>query len=636
VLVPDSRNRARSTSAYGGTALRAVIALAAVLAGILYARHILGTIYRPYDDEGYLLLAIDHYLRGGHLFTDVFSQYGPFYFYALGALFGLLHLPVNHDAGRLVTLLCWQLSAWSGGYFVYKVTRDIVLAAAAALACTQLGSALASEPGHPQQIILLILMLACFASLPRERRQLWSLLLGAMGAALFFTKINVGILFLAALACVLICSFPSGRLRTIGIALLLAYNVGFPLLLTREGLQGWGGRCCLIAVLCGVSTVLAGALTMPGVQRPGRNLLCAAAGALLGSALIVLGTMLQGMPLATLLDGVVTAPLTQPKLFFLPLWISNGEIVSAMLWSTGIAALYWFRDRWRSRADLVDALRCAVGFCAILLLAVNPKGIAWILPSLPLGLMPVRGEKWSALDCYPRLFVTSLAATQFLQGYPVAGSQISVAAMPLLLWAAICVHDGAGGLFRLPLRVTKLAGGRFPKDSVLGGLIMFALMVGMFSSGSLSWRYPYPASRLRGAAWLHLPAEEEERYESLAGNIAANCDLLVTLPGMGSFNYWSGIPTPNGSNMTAWMRVFDRGRQQRILDLVRSDPRACSVYNAPRTSMWGATAEELAASPLARYIIDEMPKVTQIDDYEIRVTPGRNSPWTEAVPRRAR
>ena len=88
--------------------------------------------------------------------------------------------------------------------------------------------------------------------------------------------------------------------------------------------------------------------------------------------------------------------------------------------------------------------------------------------------------------------------------------------------------------------------------------------------------------------------------------------------------------------MTAWMRVFDRERQQRMLDLVRSDPRACSVYNAPKTSMWGATTEELAASPLARYIIDEMPKVAQIDDYEIRVTPGRSSPWTEAVPRRAR
>ena len=282
------------------------------------------------------------------------------------------------------------------------------------------------------------------------------------------------------------------------------------------------------------------------------------------------------------------APLTQPKLFFLPLWISNGGILSALLLSPGIAALYRFRDRWRARADLVDALRCAVGFCAILLLAVSPKGIVWILPLLPLGLMPVQGGKWSSSDGYPRLFVTSLAATQFLQGYPVAGSQISVAAAPVLLWAAICVHDGAGGLFRLLPRVSKLAGDGFPKDSVLGGLIVFALMVGMFGSGSLSWRYPYAASRLRGAAWLHLPAEEEDRYMFLAGNIAANCDVLVTLPGMGSFNYWSGVPTPNGSNMTAWMRVFDRERQQRILDLLRSNPRACSVYNASADAAVGS------------------------------------------------
>jgi hypothetical protein len=245
--------------------------------------------------------------------------------------------------------------------------------------------------------------------------------------------------------------------------------------------------------------------------------------------------------------------------------------------------------------------------------------------------MPVQGGKWSSSDCYLRLFVTSLAATQFLQGYPVAGSQISIAATPLVLWAAICVHDGAGGFFRLLPLGSKVAGDGFPKDAVLGGLVVFALMVGMFGSGSLSWRYPYAASRLRGAATLHFPAEEEGRYEFLAGNIAANCDLLVTLPGMGSFNYWSGVPTPNGSNMTAWMRVFDRERQQRILDLLRANPRACSVYSAPRTSMWGATAEELAVSPLARYIIDEMPKVTAIDDYEIRVSPRRTSPWTAAV-----
>jgi hypothetical protein len=611
--------------------LRAVIATAAVLAGLSYAHHLLGTVYRPYDDEGNLLLSIDHYLKGGPLYTEVFSQYGPFYFYAQGALLRLLHLPLNHDTNRLTTLIWWQLSALSGGFFIYKVSKDIVLASAMALACAKLGAALANEPGHPQQITLAVLMLACCASQLRERRPLGLLLMGAMAAALFFTKINVGIFCFAALACVLSCSFPSGRLRTISVGLLLAYAVGCPFLLMGLNLQGWAGRYCLIAMLCGVTTVLAGSLAMPPSPQPMRNVLYAVAGGVSGAVLIVIGTMLQGMSLTTLLEGVVRAPLKHPKVFSLPMWISNEQILSSILLSVGMVALYLYRDRWRTHADWVDALRCVVGFCVIPMLAVLPRGIVWILPLLPLGMMPVKGKAWSPSDCYPRLFVSILAATQFLQGYPVAGTQISIAAMPLLIWAGICVHDGAGGLFSLMPRVTSLLRDGFPKDSLLGCLLILALIVGVFRSGSLSWRYPYPASRLSGAASLHLPPDVEDRFGFLAGNIRANCDSLFTLPGMGSLNYWSGVPTPNGSNMTGRMRLFSLERQQRILDLLQSDPRACSVYNAPRTRQWGATPEELAVSPLARYIIDEMPKVAEIDDYEIRVSPRRSSQWTEAV-----
>jgi hypothetical protein len=52
--------------------------------------------------------------------------------------------------------------------------------------------------------------------------------------------------------------------------------------------------------------------------------------------------------------------------------------------------------------------------------------------------------------------------------------------------------------------------------------------------------------------------------------------------------------------------------------------------------MWGSTPEELAVSPLARYIINEMPKVAEIDDYEIRVSPRRTSPWVGSIPAGAR
>jgi hypothetical protein len=610
--------------------LRFTIAMAALLTGLLFARHALATTFQSYDDEGYLLLSVDHYMKGGPLYTEVFSQYGPFYFYAQGALFRLLRLPVSHDAGRLVTLICWLLSAVLAGYFIYQVTNDIVLASGAFLACTKLASVLANEPGHPQQVILPMLMLACCASAPRGHGRLGMLLSGALGAALFFTKINVGVFYFAALALILVCSFPFSRIRTIGVGLLLAYAVGVPLLLMRQDLLGWARNYCLLAILCGVCTFVGVSLTMPPSPQPMRNLLDAVTGALSTAALVVIGTRLQGMSSATLMEGVFWAPLRHPKVFSIHFEIATWTVIGATMVSGCIAALYLFRDPWMdSCADWVDALRCAVGVCTVLRLQYQLDVVAWALPFLPLGMMPVKGRVWRPSDLVPRLFVAGLAATQFLQAYPVAGSQLGIAASPMLLWAFVCIHDGAGGLLRLTCRAMGLRGDALPKESIIGGLVALAIAVNMFRSGSLSWRYPYPPSRLRGAASLHLPADVEDRYLFLASRISANCDFLFTLPGMGSLNFWSGVPTPNGSNMTAWMRGFSSERQQQILGILRANLRGCAVYNAGMSSLWRETSEELDALPLARYIIHDMPKAAERDGYEIRIHPRRNSPWVE-------
>lgn len=167
--------------------LRAGALLAAFLLAFLFARNELATIFRYYDDEGYMLQSFAHYFAGGHLYTEVFSEYDPFNFIAERALFQLLHLPVNHDAGRLVTLIWWLLSAVLAGVFTYRLPRNTHLASAAGLATMALGRALANEPGHPNQLVLPLLMLACCASVTRRRMSL--LLLGLFGAALFFTKI---------------------------------------------------------------------------------------------------------------------------------------------------------------------------------------------------------------------------------------------------------------------------------------------------------------------------------------------------------------------------------------------------------------------------------------------------------------
>src|SRR6202012_2808293 len=123
--------------------------------------------------------------------------------------------------------------------------------------------------GHPQQVVLLMMMLGCCASL--SGGVIGSFLLGALGAALVLTKINVGIFFLAAVALTLVCRFPPGRIRNLGAFCLMVYAVAVPLLLMRRDVPGWASKYCLLAILIGSSTFLAGFVTTPSSPRPMRS-----------------------------------------------------------------------------------------------------------------------------------------------------------------------------------------------------------------------------------------------------------------------------------------------------------------------------------------------------------------------------
>lgn len=628
--MPDDRIESRSkwkTVRIG--AMRAAIAVAASLVCLLFARHALATAFGIYDDEGYMLLSFQHYFSGGHLYTQVASEYGPFNFFAERVLFQVLHLPVNHDAGCIVTLICWLFSALLGACFTYKLSRNAILASSAGLATMVLGRVLASEPGHPQQLILPLLLLACCASLFRGRIAL--LLLGAIGAALFFTKINVGVFYLAAIAQTFLCGFPAGRIRKVGAGLLFLYAIAGPLILMRQNLLGWAGGYCFVAIVCGVATLVAALLTTPRWPAPSRGIFYVTVGGLSAAALIVAETMREGMSTGTLLDGILWAPLRHPQIFSIPLDVSKLSGLAALLVSACIVVLVWLRDRWLAHVDWLDALRCLIGLCAISQVTFFRSHYFFVV-FLPLGLIPPKGRAWQPAESFPRLFVASLAATGFLQAYPVAASQLSIQAAPLLLWAFVCVHDGAAGLFGLLKRAVKGSGvDPAGQESILGGVVAFAFALVMVCLSP--WSYPTPPSSLPGSASLHLPSDVELRYEALAANIRANCSMLFTMPGMGSLNFWSGVPAPNGLNMPSWVRAFNLDQQEEILHILELNPRSCAVYSAAVAHLRGLTMQDYAKSPLARYILDSMPEVFEDGDYQIRVNPGRNVPWVTAAAR---
>jgi len=617
------------TSSFRGVRIQAALAIAGAVIGLLFAKHTLAAVFRTYDDEGYALISLAHYLSRGHLYTETYSQYGPFYFYAQEACVRLLRLPVTHDTGRLVTLLYWMAAGLLGGGFVYRISNSLLLGSAATLACIRLGTVLANEPGHPQQVVLVLLMLSSCLSLSAGSGQKGTslFLLGAVGAALIFTKINVGVFYIAALAHTVLCLLRPNSVRTIGVGFMLAYAVMTPVLLMHSNLLTALGYC-LIAVLSGGVTFVCGSLLILDAWLPLYRALHAVAGIISATALIVIATVSQGMSVRTLVQGVLLDPAKQPQVFSWGLWIEPQYFLVAVLIVSCIGAIWLFRDRLAILSNWAGALRCVAGLMVVFLLCrpglLPLPYLAVCCAFLPLSVIPVKDRNWRLSDLLPRLFITDLAVTQFLQAYPVAGSQVGIAAAPMLLWAFVSILDGVDefhGLGRW--------GARPLLNAALSGLIILPLSVAMFRSAFPPHGYLYPQSNLSGSASLHLPPEREQRFRFLASSIRANCSLLFSMPGMNSFNFWSGVPTPNGSNLTAWMRAFSPERQKQILDILQSNPRACVLYNKELVRFWGFTTEELERSLLTSYITNDMPRVAEEGGYEIRVNPGRNSPWIE-------
>jgi hypothetical protein len=613
--------------------LRLSIVVASLVVGLLFEQCVLATTFSAGDDEGYMLLSFGRYLSGKHLYTEVFSQYGPFYFFTQAVIFRLLSLPVNHDAGRMVTLIFWLLSAIFAGFFVYRMTKNTILSVAAGLSSMVLGRVLASEPGHPEQLILLILILACCASI--SSGPVGPLLLGALGAALVFTKINVGVFFFAALALTFVCRLPSGWIKTVGAGSMLVYFASAPFVLMHRDILGWARGYGLLAALCGVSTLIVGLLTTPPARKPSRTALYTLIGGMSVTIFIAIGTTEQGMSLRTLLDGVLWGPLKHPGVFEKPLRVSNWTTILGFFALGGIAALNWWRMRQPTRADWVGACRAIVGLgiiCRLMshqLQAIDTLSLPFLTIFLPLGLIPTGKGFAKTSEYFPRLFVTSLAATQLLQPYPVAGSQLNIAEAPLLLWAFLCVHDGAHELLRLVQRLAGWSGAFLSPASIFGGLVILAAAIPIHGDRAWHERYSNSASSLPGSNSLHLPKELDGTFQFVADNVRANCEVLFTLPGMASFNLWSGVPPPNGLNLTAWMKGFNLGQQQQILEILKINQHACVVYNAKIAGDWETTKRDLDALPLARYILYEMPRASQRGAYEIRISPQRHSPWIE-------
>ena len=103
--------------------------------------------FQDYDDEGYLLVTVQQFLRGLPLYDQVYTQYGPAYYLWQQVLHTLLGIPVTHDATRVVTLVVWLTCAVLVGAIVWLLTKRQLLTALGTIAAFMHLTRMTYEPG---------------------------------------------------------------------------------------------------------------------------------------------------------------------------------------------------------------------------------------------------------------------------------------------------------------------------------------------------------------------------------------------------------------------------------------------------------------------------------------------------------
>jgi hypothetical protein len=607
--------------------IRSAAFLVLVLFGCWMAYGMISNVFRDYDDEGYMLLSLRNFSNGKLLYDQIFAQYGPFFYLMQCLVYGLLHAPLTHDGGRMVTLVYWLGAAAAGSSMVFRYSRDLVLSGIAFAAISACEKDLAAEPGHPQQIVILLLMVAGFVSTwVFDGRGRWPALfiLGAIGAALLLTKINVGVLYMVALSSALLTFFSSDRARRLGWAAGgFLYGI-LPLILMRAH---WGDGFRALSLLMAASLAL---LAFASARFPARPILplqglaVTAAGFLLAGMATAGAALGQGVSVGGLWEGAFTAALRHPGVFVAPFFLSREAkllcvpgLILAVIWVTNAGVLY-------RRRPYITLLQVIGGFGVPLVLLWNSSlGVACAALLFPLGLchpMPEQqvGRRFTAF------FVTHMALLQILQVYPVAGSQVGVAAAVIMAWAFILLADGMAGLpGALPAEL-HLAAALSQIPLLLAIFAAPMELRAMWREGGSVRKVP---SDLPGSSLIHMTPEQAAVYRWMTLNLPKHCDTLFSMPGMGSLNIWSGVPEPSSQFMTAWMSGFSPERQQVVVAALRSHVHPCVVYNRELVQFWSARVKTSADDPLQAYTLAELHPAVAAAGYEIRVPNPAATNW---------
>lgn len=582
------------------------------------AFYLIFSFFAGYDDEGYVLISLKLYREGGALYDAVYSQYGPFYYEFMDALLSLLRQNVTHDVGRLVTAGVWTVTSLLCGVCLFRLTRNLAVGCAVQLLTALALDTLRNEPMHPGGLICLVLgCMAVTTLLFPERSRLAWIILGALGASLLLTKINVGVFALLAIGLVALGASATNRTGRVLLAIAGALVVCAPALLMLPNLDKlWSARFA-IHVAAALLPLVVLEIVRPSATFLRNGLGWILAGVLGMILLVSVIAVLHGTSLHALVNAVLIAPLRQPAVLLIPLELpTHSRKVALLAALAGVAAVLWKRknDRLCGSDELEGFVRSATGVAlGVTAASIFPGRLAFFLVPLAwVAALPVPGITDPPALAFARRLLPPLAVLQTLHAYPVAVSQIQWGAFLLIPVAAICVVDGGRQLGRAIVVPEK----RRMVATVCS--ILAVLLVAKPALATRSWsKAGYLASApldLPGSRYIRVAAEQVAELQGIVRLMRDHdCSTYFSGPGLGSFYFWIRRDPPTSFVATHWHTLFDEATQRAVVRDLEATDRLCVLQRENAISFW----TQSDPGPLGAHLLADYVVVDRLGNYDL-------------------